>query len=300
MKLCIVPSDRPIIRKDFPVVDVPPRPWAEREVIAFDTETSGVDVESDRIVSAVIAHIRPGEPPVVHKWLINPGVEIPAAVVDIHGLTNEHVREHGREPAGALAEIRAVLAELWTPEVPLIGHNPPFDLSIVDREFARHLGGAVEIHGPVIDTLTIDRHVWQYLRGKGMRKLQPACERYGVPFTGAHDAEEDALASARLAWAISRRYPGVVGNVPPSVLHERQPGWHRAWALNYASSLVKQVRALARAVEFGHPQAAVKILEDGVEPTEENIVARGLELEGRMADLRRTAGQWPLRPRPVS
>lgn len=275
-------------------------PWAERELLAYDTETSGVDVETDRIVTAVLVYVVPGQEPEITSWLINPGVEIPQEAIDVHGLTNECVREHGRPPAEVIPEILTALRARWRPGVPLVGHNLTFDLSITDREAQRHCGDSLAVLGPVIDTLTIDRTVWKYVKGSGMRKLEPTCERYGVELKNAHDAEADATAAARLAWAISRKFPERVGLVPLERLHEQQSGWYRAWAVEFASWLDKQAVGLQRAAHFNLLGAVRKMLGEDVEPTPENIAAKLSEFRGKAADVRASANDWPLRPRPVA
>lgn len=64
---------------------------------AFDTETTGVDVETDRIVSAaVVVQDAPGARPRVSRWLVNPGVPVPEGATAVHGLTDEHLQRNGR------------------------------------------------------------------------------------------------------------------------------------------------------------------------------------------------------------
>jgi DNA polymerase-3 subunit epsilon len=74
---------------------------------AFDTESTGVNTESDRIVTACIAHIdgTGSGAPVVREWLVDPGIEIPEGAVKVHGITTERARAEGMSPAPAVAEI---------------------------------------------------------------------------------------------------------------------------------------------------------------------------------------------------
>lgn len=276
-------------------------PWAEGPLLGFDVESDGVSVEEDRIVSATIVVKDPGAEPVIHEWLINTGREIPESATAVHGITTEHMREFGISPAQAIREIWETLRRWWRAERPLIGHNPTFDLTILDREIARHLSEALMILGPVIDTLTIDREQDKYVRGSGQRKLVPACARYGLPEFKAHNATADVLACMRLAWAQSRRFPHTVGLVPPAILHERQKAWYRNWATGYARWLRdKQISILDRSLKFDIPAAARQVLGPDVEPTPENIEAAREELLARAADVVATSGDWPLRPRPAA
>src|SRR5262245_56086358 len=74
--------------------------WYEGPLAAFDTETTGVDVETDRIVSAaVVAQDAPGVRPRVTRWLVNPGVPVPTEATAVHGLTEDHVQCNGRWPS---------------------------------------------------------------------------------------------------------------------------------------------------------------------------------------------------------
>ena len=56
-------------------------PWPR-----FDSETMGVDVETDPIVSTPSSSRTPRQPARVSRWLVNPGVPCPGATA-IHGLT---------------------------------------------------------------------------------------------------------------------------------------------------------------------------------------------------------------------
>lgn len=277
-------------------------PWAEGPLIGFDTETDGVDVENDRIVSATLAiKDLPGCEPVIHEWLIDTGREIPASATEVHGITTEQMRKFGVSPAVAIQAIFDLLRRWWNRNRPLVAHNPTFDLTILDREIGRHLGEGLVVLGPVIDTLTIDREQDKYVRGSGQRKLVPACARYDLPEFKAHDATADVLASMRLAWAESRRFPHTVGLVSPVVLHERQKVWYRNWATGYARYLHdKQIAILDRSVKYNIPAAARQVLGPEVEPTPENIATTREELLARAADVVATSGDWPLRPRPAA
>lgn len=71
--------------------------WYEGPLAAFDTETTGVDVEQDRIVSAaLIVQECAGGRVRTTRWLVNPGIPVPAGATEVHGLTDEHLQRHGR------------------------------------------------------------------------------------------------------------------------------------------------------------------------------------------------------------
>lgn len=200
-----------------------PVPWHRGPLLAVDTETTGVDPHEDCIVTVTCAWITPG-PPVnveVHTWLLNPGVPIPAGAAAVHGISTERARAHGRHPADALREVAAVIARAIAQGVPLVAYNAAFDITLLDREFARY-GIDLDLTAAlVIDPRVLDKQVDPWRRGN--RKLTAVCQHYRVRLDAAHDATADALAAARVAWRIAEVYPWV--QVPLPQLHAAQARW---------------------------------------------------------------------------
>lgn len=213
--------------------------WARGPLVCLDTETTGVQVDEDRIVTACLVRINPGEAPIIRTWLADPGVAIPAEATAVHQITEEYAAEHGRPTAEVVAEIEDVLLSMWSDAV-LIAANASFDLSILDAELRRHHSRRLRIAGPVIDPMVCDRHVWKYR--KGSRKLVDLCATYRVRLEGdAHDATNDALAAARVAWRIAQEYPDEVGNVDPRELHAAQIRWYATQQKSFARYLRDKV-----------------------------------------------------------
>ncbi|WNM30996.1 3'-5' exonuclease [Streptomyces sp. Li-HN-5-11] len=214
--------------------------WHRQLLIGFDLETTGTDPCEARIVTAAVIEVVGGEPAGRREWLADPGVEIPADAVAVHGISNERATAEGR-PADRVADALAdVLTGYWKSGVPVVAYNAAFDLTLLSAELRRHglpslrdrLGGAEP--GPVIDPYTIDRWADRYRRGK--RTLEAVCTEYGVVLDSAHDASADALAAARLACAIAGRHPKVAA-LGPAELHSRQIEWYAAWAADFQDFL---------------------------------------------------------------
>ncbi|TDQ55244.1 exonuclease domain-containing protein [Actinorugispora endophytica] len=198
--------------------------WLLRPLAAFDLETTGVDLEQDRIVTAaVIETAADGTPTAEWSWLVDPGVEIPEAAAAIHGVTTERAVAEGVPAAGAVAEITGVLERILSSGTPLAIMNAPFDLTILDRECRRH--GVVPLSerltelGPVLDPLVLDKHVDRYRKGK--RNLEALCAHYRVRHGGAHEAGADAAAAAAVTRRIGRSASRLAG-MSPSELHGLQ------------------------------------------------------------------------------
>ncbi|MEU8957010.1 3'-5' exonuclease [Streptomyces sp. NPDC048518] len=208
--------------------------WYEGPLAAFDTETTGVDVETDRIVSAaVVVQQGAGTRPRITRWLVNPGVPVPASATAIHGLTEDHLQRTGRWPSPVMEEIARDLAEQSAAGRPIVVMNAPFDLTILDRELRRHRASSLSryLEGSplcVIDPRVLDKQLDRYRKGR--RTLTDLCEQYEVELSDAHDAAADAQAAMDVVRAVGRRFAGRLERLSPAELHTLQAVWHAAQA----------------------------------------------------------------------
>ncbi len=211
--------------------------WADRLGV-FDLETTGVDVESARIVTACIA-VLDADGHVVDRWdwLADPGVEIPDGAADVHGITTEQARAEGRPTEFVVAEITQTLRTLFGLGIPVVVYNAPYDLSLLDRECRRNELAPLVDPSPVVDPLVLDKAVDRYRKGK--RTLEAAAVRYGVPLDDAHDAGADAIAAGRVAQALAAAYPDDLA-VSIADLHGRQGVWYAEQAARFQDYIRRQ------------------------------------------------------------
>jgi DNA polymerase-3 subunit epsilon len=243
-------------------------------MLGFDLETTGVDVENDRVVTATIVTLNDGKPS-TREWLVNPGVEIPEAATALHGVTTEHAREHGTDPAETLHDIVCLLAMDMAHQVPMVGMNLAYDLTLLDRECRRHgvptLGERLDAERggqrdqtitPVIDVFVIDKAMDKYRPGK--RQLHALAETYEVRLDDAHTSTGDVLGTLRVAWRMAtlaqqpievlaarygdRRYPMELarawqrlGVMSLAELHDAQIGWYAEQSRSYRQYLMCQM-----------------------------------------------------------
>ncbi|MFH9424408.1 3'-5' exonuclease [Streptomyces sp. NPDC017529] len=199
--------------------------WHQELLVSFDLETTGTDVEHDRVVTAALIRLAAdGRETARETWLLDPGVPVPAEAAAIHGVTTDHVRAHGEPAAAGIDAITEALATALREGIPLVVMNARYDLSLLDRECRRHgLRPLADRLGrqpaPVVDPLVLDKHVDRYRKGK--RTLQALCRHYGVVLEAAHEAGADAVAAAGVARRIGERYPSVAGTAP-AALHALQ------------------------------------------------------------------------------
>ena len=62
-----------------------------KPICFFDLETTGISITKDRIVEISILKVYPDGKEDSKTWLVNPEMEIPAEVVEIHGISNDDV-----------------------------------------------------------------------------------------------------------------------------------------------------------------------------------------------------------------
>ncbi len=109
-------------------------PLAALEAVAIDTETTGLDVTSARIVEFGGVNLSHGN--VVDaetlSVLTNPGMPMPADSEAVHGISDSMVTG-----APEFAEAHAQFFD-WCGNRPLIGYSIGFDLAVLEHEAKRH------------------------------------------------------------------------------------------------------------------------------------------------------------------
>ncbi|MFE9064854.1 exonuclease domain-containing protein [Streptomyces violaceusniger] len=214
--------------------------WHTGPLVGFDLETTGVNVETARIVTAATIDYKHGDSTDTlsdraRLWLANPGIPIPTEATAVHGVTTEEARSDGRPAAQVADEIADTLAAALSTGIPVVAMNGRYDFTVLDRELRRHqlrtlwerLGGDVP-PGPVIDPYILDKQADKYR--KGSRRLEVLAAHYGVTLAAAHTADADALAAVQVAVAIAEKYPQL--QVHPDQVH----AWQVRWAAEQAAS----------------------------------------------------------------
>lgn len=220
--------------------------WHTGPLALFDLETTGVDPHRDRIVTAAIIHVIPGQKPITHEWLLDPGIPIPDGAAAVHGISTDFAQHNGRAAAAGVFDIASTLVALSLHDVPIVGHNVTYDLTMLWAECMRH-GHREEVtaledlatEGCVVDTFVLDKAVDTYR--KGSRKLVDVAAHYGIALTEAeaHGATADALAAGRIAWVIAQRHPHLVQRAAKD-LHAWQVMEKRGQAESFGRYLRKQ------------------------------------------------------------
>ncbi len=141
-----------------------------REII-FDTETTGLDSGSDRIIEigAVELENRFITGRNFHVYINPDGKEVHAEALAVHGISNEQLEDKPK--------FREVVQDWldFTAGAKLIAHNANFDVGFFNAEFAR-LGLPPIDPDVVIDSLSLARKK----HPMGPNSLDALCRRYAI------------------------------------------------------------------------------------------------------------------------
>ncbi len=167
-----------------------------RPIAVIDLETTGINIGSDRIIEIAIIKISPDGTRQVKRKLLNPQMPIPKASSDVHGITDEMVKDAPTFKQAA-NEIKQFIDNC-----DLAGYNSNrFDVPMLVEEFLR-IGMEISIDGKrLVDVQRIFHMMEQ-------RTLSAAYKFYcQKTLEGAHSAEVDATATWEVLEAQIERYP---------------------------------------------------------------------------------------------
>lgn len=197
--------------------------WHKQPLAALDTETTGTDPYTARVVQLAVVTVDP-DGLAVDKYvtLVDPECAIPPEATAVHGLTDDCVR-HAPNMQEVLIKLRMALDTLG--RTPLVIFNAVFDWPLLLAEFKRH-NIPPPLTPDIIDPLVIDRQMDKFRTGR--RTLTDMARHYGITVTNAHDALADCLAATAIARALFTRYPALA--IEPAALMHAQRRWHLQWA----------------------------------------------------------------------
>ncbi len=175
-----------------------------KPICHIDTETTSVEVDSAKIVQICIIKMDTlGQVLDKRTKLINPGIPIPAEATAVHGITDEMVKD-----APTFQSLSKGIFD-FIEGCDFAGYNIiNFDVPLLAEEFAR-----CNITWPPQDALFFD--AMKIFHEKEKRDLTAAMKFYcGVELEGAHDAENDVLASAKVLAAQLTKYEDLKAMTP--------------------------------------------------------------------------------------
>ena len=167
-----------------------------KPLAVIDLECTGMNLSTDRIVEIAIVKILPDGRKMVKRKLINPEIPIPAPVSEIHGITDDMVKD--------APTFRQVANEIrqFIDNADLAGYNSNrFDVPMLVEEFLR-----VSLEFDFRNRKLID--VQKIFHMMEQRTLTAAYKFYcNGSLDNAHSAEADANATWDVLQSQIERYP---------------------------------------------------------------------------------------------
>lgn len=174
----------------------------KKPLAIIDLETTGVNPGTDRIVEIAIVKVLTDGTRIVKRKLLNPEMPIPKGASDLHGITNEMVKDAPTFKQAA-HELKQVLDGC-----DLGGYNSNrFDIPLLMEEFLR-AGVEVDMRNrKLVDVQSIYHKMEP-------RTLSAAYRFYcNKNLEGAHGAEADASATLEVLEAQLAKYPELGNNI---------------------------------------------------------------------------------------
>ena len=171
-------------------------------IVFFDLETTGVNTATDRIVEISYLKVYPNGNEMSRTMRINPEMEIPKEASDVHGITNEDVKDCPTFKQVA----KEIAADFEGADIAGFNSNR-FDVPLLAEEFLRADVDLDMTRRKFIDVQVIFHKMEQ-------RTLVAAMKFYcGKELEGAHSADADTRATYEVLKAQLDRYPELQNDV---------------------------------------------------------------------------------------
>ncbi|MBW2030902.1 MAG: 3'-5' exonuclease [Deltaproteobacteria bacterium] len=179
----------------------------KQRYVVFDLETTGLRLSRDRVLSVAACRIIDGRIPLgdMFSSLANPGRDIPASSIKIHGIVPSMVAD-----APPLKEVFDGFLTYLGSDI-LVGYHVNFDLHFLNRYMKQGFG--FPLQNLVLDTRRLycktvfPAHLKAYAyRFTRNHDLDEAARRLGIKIPGRHTAAGDALATAMIFQQILARF----------------------------------------------------------------------------------------------
>jgi DNA polymerase-3 subunit epsilon len=173
-----------------------------KPIVFFDLETTGIDVTNDRIVEISLLKVFPDGKEEIKTMRINPEMPIPKQSTDIHGISDEDVKD---EPTFKLV---AKDVAKFISGCDLGGYNSnKFDIPLLAEEFLR-----VDLDVDLKKSRFVDVQV--IFHKMEQRTLSAAYKFYcQKDLENAHSAEADTIATYEILKSQIDRYDNLENNM---------------------------------------------------------------------------------------
>lgn len=182
------------------------QPWAEARMVVFDTETTGLDVEKDQILSIGAIAVQ-GEEIVLGdslELIICSEATHDPEVIAIHGITPDEVAEGVAPLEAAQRFLEFIGGDI------LVAHHAAFDLRMIEELLRREGMADFNLHNARLDTAHLSRKLEDGHRSADFinhsrYSLDQLCHRHHITMYDRHTAWGDSLITAKLLLKLMRK-----------------------------------------------------------------------------------------------
>jgi len=168
---------------------------SELSFLVLDTETSGLDIKKDSILSISAIPVQPYRMDIGNRFeaYFHRGGYQPGQEIEVHGILSKHLQEAPKEEMVLEAFIHSLGSRI------VVGHHIGFDQAIINEAVKRHFG--FKLRNRTLDTSSLYRRLHNPFRRPIHEKpysLDELCSIYKIPLGARHTAAGDAYITSIL------------------------------------------------------------------------------------------------------
>lgn len=194
-------------RDHFAGVSLQKFSWEHARFVVLDTETTGLDVRKDRMISIGAVGVFRREIELSDSFEIMMPIAYNTSSVTVHGITREEAEETGVPEDQALAHFLDYLRDGI-----IVGHHIGHDIEMLSEACQRHFGFRLENES--VDTMDLylrleDVGAFAHLPKLDKFSLDALCRHFHIVPHDRHTAAGDAFITAQIfirllrkAWAV--------------------------------------------------------------------------------------------------
>ncbi|NNF34085.1 MAG: 3'-5' exonuclease [Saprospiraceae bacterium] len=161
--------------------------------VVLDTETSGLDISKDTILSVAAVKITNGEI-IIHDRLecyIKDGSYSPDQSIEVHGITRNQIKE-GYVLKQAIRQLIDFIGNAI-----IVGHHIAFDVKMIDKYVQKQMG--CHLKNRTLDTSSLNHRLENNIHEPVKPiSLDRLAVNYGVPLGKRHTAAADTFITATI------------------------------------------------------------------------------------------------------
>jgi DNA polymerase-3 subunit epsilon len=164
------------------------------EVVVFDTETTGLDVSKDEILSIGAVKIKDNKilSSQTFEVFLQNSKEISSASIKIHGIRPVDLKNAKTTKEGIEEFLHFVGAR------PLVGYYLEFDVGMINRYTKEMLGITLPNQMIEVSEIYFDKTISLIPQGNIDLRFDTILKKCGVPNMGVHNAVNDAIMTAMI------------------------------------------------------------------------------------------------------